>query len=106
MAACAVARARARRAGTGDLRRAGGEGGRTEAPSTRIGDFPLAARGAGTPPRGVRIRPETEEDRAAIWKVNEEAFGRSVEADLVDAIRSSDRFVPELSLVATVEEEV
>ncbi len=54
----------------------------------------------------MRIRPETDTDRAAIWKVNEEAFGRSVEADLVDAIRASDRFVPELSLVATVEEDV
>lgn len=54
----------------------------------------------------MRIRPETEADRAEIRKVNEEAFGRAVEADLVDAIRASDRFVPELSLVATVEEDV
>ncbi len=54
----------------------------------------------------MRIRSETEEDRAEIWKVNEEAFGRAVEADLVDAIRASDRFVPELSLVATVEEDL
>lgn len=54
----------------------------------------------------MRIRPETEADRAEIRKVNEEAFGRAAEADLVDAIRASDRFVPELSLVATVEEDV
>jgi putative acetyltransferase len=54
----------------------------------------------------VRIRPETKTDRAEIWKVNEEAFGRAVEADLVDTIRASDRFVPELSLVATVEEDI
>jgi putative acetyltransferase len=55
----------------------------------------------------VRIRPETgDSDRAEIWKVNQEAFGRSLEADLVDAIRASDRFVPELSLVATVEEDI
>jgi putative acetyltransferase len=55
----------------------------------------------------VRIRPEQDDtDRAEIRKVNEEAFGRAVEADLVDAIRMSDRFVPELSLVATVEEDV
>ncbi len=56
----------------------------------------------------MRIRPETDddEDRAEIRKVNEEAFGRGVEADVVDAIRASDRFVPELSLVATADEEV
>jgi putative acetyltransferase len=55
----------------------------------------------------LRIRPETDDsDRAEIWKVNEEAFGRAVEADLVDEIRASDRFVPELSLVATVEEAI
>jgi putative acetyltransferase len=54
----------------------------------------------------VRIRPETKADRAEIWKVNEEAFRRAVEADLVDVIRASDRFVPELSLVATVEEDI
>jgi putative acetyltransferase len=55
----------------------------------------------------VRIRPETDDsDRAEIWKVNEKAFGRAVEADLVDAIRVSDSFVPELSLVATVDEDI
>jgi putative acetyltransferase len=48
----------------------------------------------------VKIRPERDGEQAAIWKINEEAFGRAVEADLVDAIRASDRFVPELSLVA------
>ena len=55
----------------------------------------------------MRIRPETDDsDWAEIWKVNREAFGRALEADLVDAIRASDRFVPELSLVATVEDDV
>jgi putative acetyltransferase len=51
----------------------------------------------------VRIRPETEADRAAIRDVNEQAFGQEEEADLVDVIRASDRFVPELSLVADSE---
>ena len=46
------------------------------------------------------IRPETAADHDAIRKVNDEAFGRTLEAKLVDAIRESDRFVPELSLVA------
>jgi putative acetyltransferase len=48
----------------------------------------------------VKIRPERDGEQAAVWKINQEAFGRAVEADLVDAIRASDRFVPELSLVA------
>ncbi len=54
----------------------------------------------------MRIRSETDADRADIKKVNEEAFGRAVEADLVDAIRASDGFLPELSLVAIAAEGV
>lgn len=46
------------------------------------------------------IRSETEADHDAIRKVNDEAFGETIEGRLVDAIRASDRFVPELSLVA------
>ena len=49
------------------------------------------------------IRPETTADYDAIRKVNDEAFGRTLEAELVDAIRESDRFVAELSLVAVSE---
>jgi putative acetyltransferase len=49
------------------------------------------------------IRPETAADLDAIRKVNDEAFGDTVEGKLVDAIRASDRFVPELSLVAVSE---
>jgi putative acetyltransferase len=49
------------------------------------------------------IRPETAADRDAIRRVNDEAFGEPIEAKLVDAIRESDRYVPELSLVAVSE---
>ena len=45
------------------------------------------------------IRPETPEDSAAIRSVNEEAFGSSVEADLVEKLRSRQAYT--LSLVAT-----
>ncbi len=48
----------------------------------------------------VRIRPEAEADRDAIATVTRAAFGREQEARMVDAIRASDGFVPELSLVA------
>jgi putative acetyltransferase len=47
------------------------------------------------------IRPETSNDLPAIYTVNKMAFnGRDSEPGLVDAIRQTDAFVPELSLVA------
>ena len=49
------------------------------------------------------IRPETTAGHDAIRRVNEEAFGGPIEAKLVDAIRESDRFLAELSLVAVSE---
>jgi putative acetyltransferase len=48
----------------------------------------------------VHIRPETPADRAAIREVNERAFGKPNEANLVDALRASPAFIPDLSLVA------
>ena len=45
------------------------------------------------------IRPETPEDSAAIRSVNEEAFGSSIEADLVEKLRSRRTYT--LSLVVT-----
>jgi putative acetyltransferase len=49
------------------------------------------------------IRPETAADHEAIRTVNDEAFGDPIDAKLVDAIRASDRFLPDLSLVAVSE---
>jgi putative acetyltransferase len=49
------------------------------------------------------IRPETAADHDGIRNVNDEAFGEPIDAKLVDAIRASDRYVPELSLVAVSE---
>ena len=49
------------------------------------------------------IRPEIAADHDAIRKVNDEAFGGTLEGKLVDAIRASDRYVPPLSLVAVSE---
>ena len=51
----------------------------------------------------MKIRAETATDHEAIRRVNDEAFGETSESQLVDAIRVSDRFVPELSLVAEAE---
>ncbi len=44
------------------------------------------------------IRAERESDKAAIYKVNELAFGTTAEADLVDALR--EQAEPIISLVA------
>ncbi|OGP56518.1 MAG: GNAT family N-acetyltransferase [Deltaproteobacteria bacterium RBG_13_52_11b] len=48
----------------------------------------------------MTIRPEREEDHAAIDEVNRGAFGRENEARLVENLRRSSTFIPELSLVA------
>ncbi len=49
----------------------------------------------------MKIRPETPADRAEIFSANQLAFGgRDAEGRLVDAIRTTEYFIPELSLVA------
>jgi putative acetyltransferase len=50
--------------------------------------------------RTLVIPAETLEDHPAVRQVNEEAFGRPNEADLVDALRKTAR--PHISLVAEV----
>ncbi len=52
------------------------------------------------------ICPETPEDYAAIGEVNLLAFGREVEARLVENLRRSPDFIPGLSLVAVQDGEV
>ena len=48
----------------------------------------------------IVIRAETVADLSAIHEVNAHAFGRQGEAQLVDALRASESFLRELSLVA------
>ena len=52
----------------------------------------------------LRIRLETPEDGVAIRRVNEEAFGHSSEANLVEKLRSRQAFT--ISLVAADEDRV
>jgi putative acetyltransferase len=46
------------------------------------------------------IRIEKEEDSKSIYEINERAFKQKDESELIERIRSSKNFVPELSLVA------
>lgn len=48
----------------------------------------------------ITIRPEDHGDRQVIFEVISQAFGREDEARLVDALRRSPAFIPDLSLVA------
>src|SRR5512138_1387743 len=49
----------------------------------------------------ILIRPEAPADATAIYIINKAAFdGRDAEPRLVDAIRQTGDFIPELSLVA------
>ena len=52
----------------------------------------------------ITVRAEQPEDREAIHRVNELAFGRPEEGDLVDNLRASA--TPFISLVAIVDEQV
>ncbi len=56
--------------------------------------------------RDFTVRPERPADRAAIAAVVEAAFGSPAEARLVAAIRASDNFIDDLSLVAERDEEI
>jgi putative acetyltransferase len=51
----------------------------------------------------VIVRAETPDDHDTIRKIVDEAFDDTITSKIVDAIRASDRFVPELSLVAVSE---
>lgn len=48
----------------------------------------------------IRIRPEKPEDYDAVHRINRDAFGREVEATLVEALRRRPEHISELSLVA------
>jgi putative acetyltransferase len=55
---------------------------------------------------GAIIRPESEADFAAVARVHRDAFGQDDIPQIVELLRPSDAYVPELSLVAEVDSEI
>ena len=54
----------------------------------------------------ITIRPEQNLDYSTIYEVNKLAFGKENEPRLVEILRQSPGFIPELSLVAVSEDQV
>src|SRR3989442_7248294 len=65
-----------------------------------------SSRGVTSTPVDFTIRSEEPKDAAAISEIVTAAFGSPTQARLVEAIRGSANFVPELSLVAEVDQQV
>jgi putative acetyltransferase len=54
----------------------------------------------------MKMRPETPSDYSSITEVNIKAFGIENEAKLIEKIRSSPGYIPELSLVAEIDNKI
>ena len=54
----------------------------------------------------IEIRKEAESDFSDVYQLNKAAFGQDSEPKLVDLLRKTNAFIPELSLVATSENKV
>ncbi|MTJ06243.1 hypothetical protein FJR04_00655 [Anabaena sp. UHCC 0204] len=54
----------------------------------------------------MKVRPETLSDYLSITEVNIKAFGIENEAKLIEKIRSSPGYIPKLSLVAEIDNQI
>lgn len=71
----------------------------------RLGGPPVYDR-AMPDPQPITVRAEQAADRPAVHAVNEAAFDTPAEADLIDALRGTTAWLPELSLVAEQDGEI
>ena len=54
----------------------------------------------------IEIRKEIESDYADVYELNKAAFGQESESKLVELLRKSNAFIPELSLVAVINNKI
>lgn len=54
----------------------------------------------------IIIRSEKKEDNDIVYELNRAAFGSELESQIIDTIRKSKNFIPELSLVALDDKEI
>ena len=54
----------------------------------------------------ISIRKETSNDYSDVYAINKQAFEEEEEAKLVEILRHSSAFIPELSLVAIIEDNI
>lgn len=54
----------------------------------------------------MEIRQEAPADYAGVYALNQAAFEQDLEAKLVEALRKSQAFIPELSIVAAMDEKI
>jgi len=51
----------------------------------------------------VKIKQEIESDYSNVYELNRTAFEQESEPKLIELLRTSDAFIPELSLIATID---
>jgi predicted N-acetyltransferase YhbS len=54
----------------------------------------------------LKIRGETENDYTRIREINDSAFGQKNEGRLIERLRQTESYIPELSLVAELDNEI
>ena len=54
----------------------------------------------------ITIRTEAEKDHKRVYEINKLAFQQEDESKLIEKIRKGENFIPELSLVAEIDNKI